>query len=81
MHRESQAGRAGRIAKQAIRVLDNYKKIAAGVTKEERREINKQINKDIADIDALTCRLYDLTDDEIKLITAKPRAALQPTEQ
>jgi hypothetical protein len=81
MHRESQAGRAGRIAKQAIRVLDNYKKIAAGVTKEERREINKHINKDIADIDALTCRLYDLTDDEIKLITAKPRAAEPTVEQ
>jgi len=53
---------------KADRMLDLHKQIAAAKTPVEKTRIQRQIDTTDHDIDKLVYELYDLTEEEIKIV-------------
>jgi hypothetical protein len=60
-----------RLVELVDRMLDLNKKLAAATTPTDKEFYKRQIDATDAEIDALVYKLYDLTDEEIKLVEEK----------
>ncbi len=60
-----------RMVELVTRMLDLNKKLAANSTPADKEFCKRQIDATDAEIDALVYKLYDLTDEEIKLVEEK----------